>query len=83
MRFKLPTYRFENIETGEIFEKWMLMAEKDPYLKENPHIKALIPTQMNVGEVGDWKNKLVSKHPDWNTVLERAGKMPGSKVNKI
>jgi predicted nucleic acid-binding Zn ribbon protein len=29
---RMPTYRFENIETGEIFEKWMLMAEKDSRL---------------------------------------------------
>jgi hypothetical protein len=79
----LPTYRFENTETGEIFEKWMLMAEKEPYLKENPSLKALIPTQMNVGEVGDWQNKLISKNPGWNDVLDRAAKMPGSKVKKI
>jgi hypothetical protein len=79
----MPTYRFENTETGEIFEEWMYMADKDPYLKENPHIKALIPTQMNVGEVGDWRNKLTSKHPSWNDVLGRAQKMPGSKVQKL
>jgi hypothetical protein len=79
----MPTYRFENTETGEIFEKWMYMADKEPYLKENPHIKALIPTQMNVGEVGDWRNKLTSKHPSWNDVLGRAQKMPGSKVQKL
>ena len=79
----MPTYRFENTETGEIFEEWMYMADKDPYLKENPHIKALIPTQMNVGEVGDWRNKLTSKHPSWNDVLGRAQKMPGSNVQKL
>jgi hypothetical protein len=79
----LPTYRFENIETGEIFEKWMLMAEKEPYLKENPHFKPLIPTQMNVGEVGDWQNKLASKHPGWNEVLKSASKAPGSRVKPI
>lgn len=79
----MPTYRFENTETGEIFEKWMLMAEKEPYLKENPYLKPLIPTQMNVGEVGDWQNKLISKNPGWNDVLGRAAKMPGSKVKKI
>jgi hypothetical protein len=79
----MPTYRFENTETGEIFEEWMYMADKDPYLKENPHIKALIPTQMNVGEVGDWRNKLTSKHPSWNDVLGRAQKMPGSNVKKL
>jgi hypothetical protein len=79
----VPTYRFENTETGEVFEKWMLMAEKEPYLNDNPQLKPLIPTQMNVGEVGDWRNKLISKHSDWNTILDRAGKMPGSKVKKI
>jgi hypothetical protein len=33
--------------------------------------------------VGDWQNKLISKHPGWNEVLDRAGKMPASKVKKI
>ncbi len=76
----MPTYRFENTETGEIFEKWMLMAEKEPYLQENPQLKPLIPTQMNVGEIGDWQNKLVSKHPSWNEVLKKTGSVPGSNV---
>jgi hypothetical protein len=79
----LPTYRFENTETGEIFEKWMYMAEKEPYLKENPNLKPLIPTQMNVGESGEWKDKLNKAHPSWNTILDRAGKMPGANVKKL
>ena len=78
-----PVYPVVNTKTGEIFEKWMLMAEKEPYLKENPHLKPLIPTQMNVGEVGDWRNKLTSKHPSWNTVLEKASRAPGSTVKKL
>ena len=80
---KLPTYRFENTETGEIFEKWMYMSDKETYLKENPNLKPLIPTQMNVGEVGEWKNKLVQKTPGWNEVLTRASKMPGAVVKPI
>ena len=79
----MPTYRFENTETGEIFEKWMLMADKDPYLKENPHFKPLIPTQMNVGEASDWRDKLTQKHHSWNSVLEKASKAPGSTVKKL
>jgi len=79
----LPTYRFENTETGEIFEKWMYMSDKEPYLKENPNLKPLIPTQMNVGEVGEWQNKLVQKNPGWNEVLTRASKMPGAVVKPI
>jgi hypothetical protein len=35
------------------------------------------------GEVGEWKDKLVSKRPGWNEVLDRASKVPGSKVKKI
>jgi hypothetical protein len=79
----MPTYRFENTETGEIFEKWMYMAEKEPYLTENPHLKPLLPTQMNVGEVGDWANKLIKQKPGWNEVLTRASKMPGANVKPI
>ena len=79
----MPTYRFENTETGEIFEKWMYMAEKEPFLKENPHIKPLIPTQMNVGEVGDLLSKHVSRNPGWNDVLHKVSKVPGSNVKPI
>lgn len=83
MEVTLPTYRFRNKETGEVFEKWMLMAEKEPFLEQNPLFESLLPTQMNVGEVGDWQNKLVSKHPSWNEVLGKASQVPGSRVKKI
>ena len=32
----MPTYRFENTETGEIFEKWMYMAEKEAISEREP-----------------------------------------------
>ena len=35
---------------------------------------------MNVGEVGDWANKLIKQKPGWNEVLTRASKMPGANV---
>lgn len=35
------------------------------------------------GEVGDWRNKLTSKHPSWNEVLSKASKAPGSTVKKL
>lgn len=79
----MPTYRFENTETGEVFEEWMYMAQKDPYLKENPHLKPLIPSQMNVGEACDWRDKLTQKHPSWNDVLLKASKVPKSNVKPL
>ena len=35
-------YTFKNNDTGEIFEKHMRMAEKDPYLEANPHLSSVI-----------------------------------------
>ena len=34
-------------------------------------------------EVGEWREKLVSKKPGWNDVLGAAAKAPGSYVKKI
>ena len=79
----MPTYRFENTETGEVFEEWMYMAQKEPYLKENPHLKPLIPSQMNVGEVGDLLSKHVSRNQGWNDVLRKVSKVPGANVKPI
>lgn len=81
----MPTYRFENTETGEIFEKWMLMAEKEPYLKENPNLNPLMPSRMNVAEIGEWRDKLIKKNPGWNEVLAKASKSGASqsKISKI
>lgn len=35
-------YTFKNNDTGEVFEKVMSMADKDPYLKENPNLSLVI-----------------------------------------
>ena len=36
-----------------------------------------------VGEVGEWKNKLVKSKPGWNEVLDRASRMPGANKLKV
>ena len=73
----MPTYKFQNVETGEIFEKWMLMADRIPYLESNPNVKQM-PTIMNsVSEVGSFQNKMDG---GWNEVLHKVSKVPGSVV---
>lgn len=37
----------------------------------------------SAGNVGEWRDTLVKKHPGWNEILDRASKAPGSKVKKI
>ena len=73
----MPTYRFQNKDTGEIFEKWMYMAEREPYLKEHPNIIQM-PTILNsVSSVGDFQNKTDG---GWNEVLHKVSQVPGSTV---
>lgn len=73
----MPTYKFRNKETGDVFEKWMLMAEREPYLEANPDLIQM-PTLLNsVSEVGDFQNKTDG---GWNEVLTRVSKVPGSVI---
>lgn len=55
----MPTYSFRDNNTGEVFDKWMYMAEREPYLAENPHLTQ-VPTGINsVSSVGEWKDTKV------------------------
>ena len=35
----MPTYRFRDKKTDEIFEKFMSISERDVYVKENEHLE--------------------------------------------
>ncbi len=71
-------------ETGE--KKVVEMSVNDimQWYKDNPEWKRdWSEGCASPGEVGDWQNKLISKNPGWNDVLDRASKAPGSTVKKI
>lgn len=79
-----PLYPVKNLKTGEEKELSMSVADYIQWRKDNPDWdkdwgKGCAASQ----EVGDWQNKLISKHPSWNDVLGRAQKMPGSNVKKL
>lgn len=38
----MPTYSFRNKETGEVFDKFMKMSEKEQYLIDNPIMESVI-----------------------------------------
>ena len=46
-------------------------------------ITQILPPMPGVGEVGEWKNKLIRRKPGWNEVLERVQKYPGAQKQKI
>jgi predicted nucleic acid-binding Zn ribbon protein len=38
----MPTYNFINTETGEEFESFMRISEREEFLKANPHIQPVM-----------------------------------------
>ena len=80
----MPTYRFKDHNTGEIWEDLMLISEMEKFIKKK-HIELLPPTQMNiVSSVGSvdsktdsgWKevmSKISEAHPASN-LADRYGK---------
>ena len=80
----MPTYPLKHKETGEEKELVMTMKEYEIWKKENPEWdKDWSKGCAGIGEVGDWRNKLVSKKPGWNDVLHKASQAPGSKVKTL
>jgi hypothetical protein len=79
-----PLYPVKNLKTGEEKELGMTIFDYTQWRKDNPDwdkdwSKGCAASQ----EVGDWRNKLISKHPSWNDVLLNASKAPKSNVKPL
>ena len=80
----MPTYPVKNLKTGETKEIRMSMVAYDDWRKENPDWdKDWSAGVAGVGEVGEMGDKLIKKHPSWNTILSNVAKQPGSRVRPI
>ena len=82
----MATYPVINKATGEQKEVTMSVHEWSQWKKDNPTWDrdwSDPNTCPGSGEVGEWKDKLISRNPGWNDVLHKASKAPGSKVKKI
>ena len=82
----MATYPVVNKETGEQKEVSMSVHDWDKWKDENPDWTRDYSdpsTMPGVGEVGEWKNKLVKSKPGWNEVLDRASRMPGANKMKV
>lgn len=47
----MPTYSFENKKTGEIFDEFMSIADREKYLKKNKNIKQILTPSHIVRDV--------------------------------
>ena len=63
----MPTYDFENTETGEVEEKFMSISAKEQYLKDNPHMKQII----NGGTFVYSNNVLKTAGDGWKEVQDK------------
>jgi len=80
----MPTYPVINQKTGEKKELLMTMLEYSSWRDENPEWdKDWNEGCAGLGEVGEWRDKLITRNPGWNDVLHKASKSPGSRVSKI
>ncbi len=77
----MAIYPIWNPETGE--QKVIEMSVHDImewYENNKPWCRDWSKGGAAFTELGDWRNKLVSKHPSWNEVLKKTGSVPGSNV---
>ena len=77
----MPTYDFLNTETGEQFEAFMKISEREEYLKSNLHIKPLLTAPAIVSGVGGSNSD--GKLGGFKEVLQKVGeKYPTSPVGE-
>ena len=82
----MATYPIKNTKTGETKEVVMSVHDWDKWKEDNPDWSRDFSdpsTCPGVGEVGEWRNKLIKSKPGWNEVLDRASRQPGATVKKI
>ena len=82
----MATYPVRNKETGETKEVILSVHDWDQWKEDNPDWLRDFSdpsTCPGVGEVGEWKDKLVKSKPGWNEVLDRASRQPGANKLKI
>ena len=76
----MATYPVVNTKTGEQKEVMMSITEWDQWCEDNPdwlRDYSDPSTMPGVGEVGEWRDKLVNKNPGWGEVLKKSEKAGG------
>jgi len=82
----MATYPVRHKETGETKEVKMSIHDWDQWKIDNPDWERYFNAQNSPGlgvEVSDWQSRLIKQRPEWNEVLDKASKAPGSTVKKL
>jgi hypothetical protein len=76
----MPSYDFRNKDTGEVFGRFMKIADKEQYLIENPNIEqALLSAPAFTGD-----HIVIKRDTGFKEVLQKIHeKTPGSNLNNF
>ena len=67
----MPTYPVIHKESKEKKELSMTMKEYDKWRKDNPDWdKDWNAGVANMGEVGEWRDKMATTHPGWTDIMK-------------
>ena len=79
----MATYPVINKESGEQKEVVLSVYEWTKWCDDNPELTrdwSDPSTMPGVGEVGEWRDKLVNKNPGWGEVLKKSEDAGGISV---
>ena len=86
----MPSYSFKNTETGEEFDEFFTIANREKFLEQNPHVQQLPSMVSIVGGHGDrikndsgWKenmSRIAEAHPG-SPLASRYGKDTAKNIN--
>jgi hypothetical protein len=76
----MPTYKFRNVETGEVIEEFMSISKLDAFRAENPYLETIIQAPMICDPVRVGARKLDT---GFKEVLQKIHeRTPGSQLNQ-
>lgn len=77
----MPTYKFIDTKTSEVFESFMKISEREKYLMENPHIETVMTAPAIVSSAGGTNDQKAGD--GWKEVLSKVAEAhPGSTVGE-
>ena len=77
----MPTYEFQNTDTGEVFEKFMKISEREAYLKDNPNLKQIISGQTVIESARLGRMKPDQGFRDLLSSMKNNKSYTGNKIN--
>ncbi len=84
----MPLYDFQDVETGEVFELRLKIAEKEGFLKANPNLKQIIHAPVIVSgvdgqrRVDDGFKEVLSKIAEQNPQTNFGREVNSAKTSK-